>query len=313
MLFRKKARQGTGEDVNKEKSLHPVLHVTDSLKKYQKEMVQKEVDSLQELSLIGSSFDDVLDEAGNFQNKLQDFGDNFSSINQVAGQFENVRDEVSRSVEAAQSGVNEFRSSSVQVETYFAELEKTFGDFQTAVAHIKECTNKIEAIADQTNILALNASIEAARAGQHGKGFAVVAMEVKKLADEIKELVATVSSNIDDVEQSTEELSMGLSTSQRALGESISKSNETYEMFDSITQAAEGATSVQAEISQVIEGSRSNLQVLCSFFDDMEKQYQEVVHHIDQASSLCTTKSAMFEDVDNMLSQIPPIIKENCQ
>ncbi len=312
MLFRKKARQGTGEEISKEKSLYPVLHVTDSLKKYQKELVQKEVDSLQELGQIGSSFDQVLGESDDFQNKLQDFGDNFSSINQVAGQFENVRDEVARSVESAQNGVSEFRSSSIQVETYFSELEKTFGDFQTDVAHIKECTDKIKAIADQTNILALNASIEAARAGQHGKGFAVVAMEVKKLADEIKELVAAVSSNIRDVEQSTEELSTGLATSQQALGESINKSNETYEMFDSITQAAEGATSVQAEISRVIEGSRTNLQDLCSFFDNMETQYQEVVQHIRHASGLCTTKSAMFEDIDNMLSQIPPIIKENC-
>lgn len=311
MLFRKKARQGREEEISKEKSLDPVLHVTDSLKKYQKEMVQKEVDSLQELSQIGSSFDQVLGEADDFQNKLQDFGDNFSSINQVAEQFGNVRDEVARSVKSAQNGVNEFQSSSAQVETYFAELEKTFRDFQRAVAHIKEYTDKIRAIADQTNILALNASIEAARAGQYGKGFAVVAMEVKKLADEIKELVAAVGSNISDVEQSTEELSTGLDTSQQALEESISRSNETYEMFDSITQAAEGAASVQTEISRVIEGSRTKLQDLCSFFDNMESQYQEVVQHIDHASSLCTTKSAMFENMDNMLSQIPPIIKEN--
>ncbi len=312
MLFRKKARQGTGEEVSKEKSLSPVLHVTDSLKKYQKKMVQKEVDSLQELSLIGSSFDSVLIEADDFQDRLQDFGEHFSSINQVAGQFEDVKDEVERTVGCAQDGVKGFKASSLQVETYFDELAKTFEDFQTAVAQIKDCTDKIETIAEQTNILAINASIEAARAGQHGTGFAVVATEVKKLADEIKELVGTVSSNISDVELSTDGLSTGLDTSKKALGESISRSNETYEMFDQIIQAAEGTTSVQADISHVIDDSRAALQTLCGFFDKIKDRYQEVVQHIENASSLCTTKSAMFEDVDNMLSQIPPIIKENC-
>ncbi len=312
MLFRKKARQGTKREHSKKESLYPVLHVTDSLKVYQEDLVKKEVASLQELSLIGSSFDDVLDEADAFQERLADFGNNLSGINQVAGRFGDVKEEIAKTVECAQDGVNGLKESSVQVETYFSELEKTFRGFQTAVAQIKECTDKIEAIADQTNILAVNASIEAARAGQHGKGFAVVAVEVRKLADEIKELVGAVSSNITDVEHSTDELSTGLSVSQQALEESISRSNETHALFDSITQAADGATTVQSEISGVIDDSRSALQALCGFFDGIKGRYQEVICHIDNASSLCTTKSAMFEDVDNMLSQIPPIIKEEC-
>ena len=312
MLFRRKSRQGTEKADERGKSLRSVLHVTDSLKKYQKVMVQKEVDSLQELGLVGSSFDNVMEEADRFQDELQQFGENFSSINETAGKFEDVKDEITKSVECAQNGVQSFRVSSEHVETYFAELEKTFNDFQNSVAQIKTCTDKIASIADQTNILSLNASIEAARAGQQGKGFAVVAVEVKKLADEIKDLVAVVGANIGDVETSTEELSTGLDTSQKALEESIHKSNETYEMFNLITQAAGGATAVQAEISGATEDFRGALQALSGFFDNIKIQYKEVVQHIDHASSLCTTKSAMFEDVDNMLSQIPPIIKEVC-
>lgn len=313
MLFRKKARQGTKRERSKKESLDPVLHVTDSLKVYQEDLVKKEVASLQELSLIGSSFGNVLDEADDFQERLTDFGNNLSGINQVAGRFGDVKDEIAKTVECAQNGVDGLKESSVQVETYFSELDKTFQDFQTAVAHIKECTDKIESIADQTNILAVNASIEAARAGQHGRGFAVVAVEVRKLADEIKELVGAVSSNISDVERSTDELNTGLHVSQQALEESINKSNETHALFDSITQAADGATTVQSEISGVIDDSRGALQALCGFFDGIKERYQEVILHIDNASNLCTTKSAMFEDVDNMLSQIPPIIKEECQ
>ena len=81
-------------------------------------------------------------------------------------------------------------------------------------------------------------------------------------------------------------------------------------MFDSITQAADGAVEVQSEIAGTIEDSRRALQVLHGFFDQIRGQYQEVVKHIRRASHLGTTKSAMFEDMDNLLSQIPPVIKE---
>ena len=89
-----------------------------------------------------------------------------------------------------------------------------------------------------------------------------------------------------------------------------SKVDETSEMFDNITQAAENATSVQTEINGVIEDSKRALQVLCGYFDKIRKQYQEVVQHINHARKLGTTKSSMFEDVDNMLSQIPLIVKD---
>ena len=81
MLFKKKNLK------KEEKSLRPVLHVTDSLKTYQQDLVQNEVTSLKELSLVSSSFGNVLAEAETFQTTLQDFDQTFSNINQVSGQF----------------------------------------------------------------------------------------------------------------------------------------------------------------------------------------------------------------------------------
>ena len=123
-------------------------------------------------------------------------------------------------------------------------------------------------------------------------------------------LVAAVETSIADVEQDTDKLHSDIDTSQQALGQSIEKVNETYEMFDKITEAAEGATTVQTEISSVIDDSKLALQSVNTFFDKTKELYQEVMNHINYASKLGTTKSAMFEDVDNMLSQIPPMLEE---
>lgn len=310
MTFRKKSQVGLVKKHGKEKSLYPVGYVIGSLKDYHGELVQKEVDSLQELSMVGSSFDSVLGESEHFQEELQDFGQNFSNINEVSGEFDVVKSEIAQSVEEAQQEVESLKGSSQQVKEHFRNMGETFDIFQKSVKEIKGSTSKIITIADQTNILALNASIEAARAGQQGKGFAVVAVEVKELADEIKNLVAEVNVNISDVEQGTEKLSASIEASYKALEESINKVNETYKMFDKITGAAENATSVQSEISRVIEESRMSLEALCGFFERTKQQYQEVMKHINYANILGTTKSAMFEDIDNMLSQILPIIED---
>ena len=303
MSFGKKSQQ-------KSKSLYPVLYVTGSLKDYHQALVQSEVSSLYELGMVSKSFSDVLTESENFRETLQNFDNTFSNINSVSGRFESVKDNIAQSVVQAQGEVEQLKNSSLMVETYFDEMQKTFEDFQLSLRNIKSCMSKIVSIADQTNILSLNASIEAARAGEQGKGFAVVADEGKKLAEENKSLAAAVDSSIGDVEVGTDKLNNSINTSHNALEQSLTKVDETYDMFDNITQAAEGATSVQTEISDVIDNSRIALQELNSFFENTRKQYQEVVHHINRANNLGTTKSAMFEDIDNMLSQIPPIIQD---
>lgn len=309
MTLWRKSRKETGKNADEKRSLYPILFVMDTLNGYRNELVQKEVDSLQELGLVKSSFNHVLQEAESFQGKLQEFGQTFVEIEQVSGEFAEVKDKISHSVAQAQDEVARLKDSSRQVEEHFVEMNHTFETLQESVDKIKSCMSQIVSIANQTNILALNASIEAARAGAQGKGFAVVASEVKKLADEIKDLAGMVDSSIGDVEQGTDKLNASIHNSQEALGHSMEKVNDTYEMFDKITQAAEGASSVQSEISGVIGNSRTALQVLCGFFDKIREQYQEVIKHIRHASDLGTTKSAMFEDIDHMMSQIPPIIE----
>lgn len=80
MPFWKKSSPDKVPVASEEKTLYPVLHIINCLKDYRKDLVQKEVDSLWEITEIGNSFTNVITETENFQEKLMEFGDNFSSI-----------------------------------------------------------------------------------------------------------------------------------------------------------------------------------------------------------------------------------------
>lgn len=310
-LFQKKTNKEKMKAASAEKiNLYPVVHVADSLKDYQKQLILKEVESLQELREVQLAFDEVLAEDTIFREKLESFHDRFASVGQIAGQFAEVEKNIEASVEQAQQQVGSLRESSGQVQDHFTEIQETFVEFQEYVQKIKECMKQIISIANQTNILALNASIEAARAGEQGKGFAVVAVEVKNLANEIKNLVSTVDLSITDVEKGTDKLNASIAVSKEALGQSMDKVDGTYEMFDKIMEAAGGAEDVKRQIEDAIKTSEGDLQEVNRRFEETEGQYQKVLDHIARANRLGTTKSSMFEDMDNMLSQIKPIVDE---
>ena len=309
MLFAGKNRQKP-EQTREERSLYPILHVAGSLKEYQKELVQKEVASLWELSLVGTSFSSVLKEADHFQAKLQDLGASFSNINQTAEQFIQVRGEIAQSVSEAQGQMEALGNTSMQVQHSYDEMTEIFTQLQAAIKGIQQCMGKIVSIADQTNILAINASIEAARAGTAGQGFAVVAAQVKKLAEEIKSLAGEVDTSVSDVQSRAGELNQSITASQQTLNQNAAIVEQAEVSFGQITSAADGALTVQDGIAGVIQASQQELQVLCQYFDQIKGQYREVVTHINSASSLGTTKSAMFEDMDNMISQIPPMVAD---
>lgn len=290
--------------------LYPLIHVASSLKQYQKQIVLKEVGSLQELREVQISFGDVLRENNSLKEKMNSFHNVFETVGEVSGQFEDVKREIADSVEEVQNHVSGLKESAINVQERFGEIQNTFEEFQVSIQEIKSCMNKVVSIANETNMLALNASIEAARAGEKGKGFAVVADEVKKLADVIKGLVKEVRVSLADVEKGTDRLNTTIQYSKEALNESIENVDVTRDMFEKIIVAAGGADAVHESITQAVDSSQMELDNLSLGFEQMKNRYRNVLEHIERASEMGTTKSAMFEDMDNMLSQVVPIMEE---
>lgn len=312
-LFNKNREQisNVGErTVAVKKDYTPIRHIAKSVKEYQQQLVEKEVASLEQLRFIRESFEEVLREDKEIKEEMGKFGDVFLSLSDSAMKYEDVKQDISRSVEDAKDKMDLLEKSTVELRKQFEEIESFYATLQESIVSISQNMSAITAIANQTNMLALNASIEAARAGDQGLGFAVVADQVKNLANEIKVLVSNVEDNLTSVDAGTKQLSDGITNTKEALQINIEKAEEASGVINRINEAAAGADDVQDEIRTISTNATGELKVFTGELDQIEGQYDDVQHHIQEANDLGTTKSVMFENIDNMLSQVDPLIKE---
>jgi methyl-accepting chemotaxis protein len=290
--------------------MESLVYIADSIKTFQKELVQNELNSLTEIHDMGVAVNTVMESNANLREQMDAFNEMFEAVNTSASKFEEVKVNILNSVENAQNKVEELKTSSNEVRASFDEMTQGFENFKSAVDQISDYMKKIIGIATQTNLLALNASIEAARAGNAGKGFAVVATEVRELADEIKVMISQVNASIDAAGQESEKLTESMANSIAAMDRSLREVDETKETFVEIIESANGANAVQQEISDTADTASDELIKIGNSFNDINNKYDALVDQLERVNRLGTTRSSVFEHIDNLVSQIPPIVKE---
>jgi methyl-accepting chemotaxis protein len=183
------------------------------------------------------------------------------TVLQTAERAQQVADTALQSVDVSREGQNAV-SDTVDGMNLIRErvesIAETILSLSERTQQIGEIIDAVNALADQSKMLALNASIEAARAGEEGKGFAVVAMEVRQLAEQSREATARVSVILSEIQQATNTAVMVTeegSKGAEAGMELVERTGEAIrDLTTTIEQAAQAATQIAASTQQQTNG-----------------------------------------------------------
>ncbi|HJV59851.1 MAG TPA: methyl-accepting chemotaxis protein [Albitalea sp.] len=217
-----------------------------------------------------------------------------SSVSRMADSAEAVARNCEQAAAAAQDGQQSVRQGEQVVDETVASVEALSATLRQAAASLQELEaagqditailEVIRGIADQTNLLALNAAIEAARAGEQGRGFAVVADEVRSLAQSTQQSTRQIQSLLDKLGQGTRLVAREMASSLAQSDDTVLKSGAAREAFGRISQSVRVIHEMNGQIARASTDQHQATARLSSDIEHVCGAAHQVSHHADEAA-----------------------------
>ena len=206
-----------------------------------------------------------------------------ASIREISDQASQANNVVQRAAEIAQNA------------------DSLVGQLSSGANRIGDVIKLIRAIAEQTNLLALNATIEAARAGEAGRGFAVVASEVKTLASQTAKATEEIATQIGSIQTSTEEAVEAIRQISAVMGDI---SRFTSSIAVSVEEQSASTQEIGRNVHEAASGAKELAGNMATVSEAIDETNRSATHVLEASSALTTQAGTLQQAVDQFLEQV---------